>query len=75
MAANIYPVCIYPHPEEQDLTQGQFLSGVLTGLNSVFTFLTGCNTKIKDPIWPYFLLIAGGRIVGSIPFFKGICAV
>ena len=30
-------ICIYPTPlHEQDGTQGQFLSGVLTGLNSVF---------------------------------------
>ena len=41
----------------------------LTGLNLEFSFsLTGCHTKVKDPGWPYYLLIARGRIVGFISF-------
>ena len=40
----------------------------LTGLNSEFSFsLTGCLTKAKDLILPYYLTMAGGRIVGFIP--------
>ena len=28
------------------------------------------NTKFKEPILPYNLFIAGGRIIGCIPFSK-----
>ena len=41
----------------------------LTGLNSEFSFsLTSCLTKAEEPSLPYYLLIAGGRIIGFIPF-------
>ena len=41
----------------------------LTGLNSEFSFsLTCCLTKAKEPSLLYYLLIAGGRIIGFIPF-------
>ena len=41
----------------------------LTGLNSEFSFsYTSCLTKAEEPSLPYYLLIAGGRIIGSIPF-------
>ena len=41
----------------------------LTGLNSEFSFsYTSCHTKVKEPSLLYYLLIAGGRIVGFIPF-------
>ena len=26
----------------------------LTGLNSKFSFLTGCHTKVKEPSLPYY---------------------
>ena len=38
----------------------------LTGLNSEFSFSkTSCITKAEEP---YYLPIAGGRIIGFIPF-------
>ena len=41
----------------------------LTGLNSEFSFsLTSCFTKAEEPSLPYYLPIAGGRIIGFIPF-------
>ena len=41
----------------------------LTGLNSDFSFsLTICLTKAEEPSLLYYLPIAGGRIIGSIPF-------
>ena len=41
----------------------------LTGLNSEFSFsYTSCLTKAEEPSLPYYLLIAGGRIFGFIPF-------
>ena len=41
----------------------------LTGLNSEFSFsLTSCLTKAEEPSLPYYLLIAGGRLIGFIPF-------
>ena len=51
----------------------QFFKLSLTGLNSEFSFFkTGCHTKIKKPNLPYYLLIAGGRIVGRILFPKAL---
>ena len=41
----------------------------LTGLYSEFSFsLTSCLTKAEEPSRSYYLLIAGGRIIGFIPF-------
>ena len=41
----------------------------LTGFNSEFSFsLTSCRTKTEEPSPPYYLPIAGGRIIGFIPF-------
>ena len=41
----------------------------LTGLNSEFSFSwTSCFTKAEEPSLPYHLPIAGGRIIGFIPF-------
>ena len=46
-----------------------FLKRSLTGLNSEFSFSkTSCLTKAEEPSLPYYLPIAGGRIIGSIPF-------
>ena len=41
----------------------------LTGLNSGFSFTyTSCLTKAKELSLPHYLTIAGGRIIGFIPF-------
>ena len=41
----------------------------LTGLNSEFSFSkTSCLTKAEEPSLSYYLAIAGGRIIGFIPF-------
>ena len=41
----------------------------LTGFNSEFSFsYTCCLTKAEEPSLPYYLPIAGGRIIGFIPF-------
>ena len=41
----------------------------LTGLNSEFSFsLTSCLTKAEEPSLSYYLPIAGGIIIGFIPF-------
>ena len=41
----------------------------LTGLNSELSFSsTGCQTKAKELSLLYYLPIAGGRIIGFIPF-------
>ena len=46
-----------------------FCKRSLTGLNSEFFFsLTSCLTKAEKRSLPYYLLIAGGRITGFIPF-------
>ena len=43
----------------------------LIGLNSEFSFFwTGCRTKVKEHSLPYYLPIAGGRIIGFIPFSR-----
>ena len=43
----------------------------LTGLNSEFSFsYTSCLTKAEEPSLSYYLPIAGGRIIGFIPFPK-----
>ena len=50
------------------MTQGQFLNRSLTGLSSEFSFSkTSCLTKAEEPSLPYYLPIAGGRIIGFIP--------
>ena len=41
----------------------------LTGLNSEYSFsLTSCLTKAEEPSLSYYLPIAGGRVIGFIPF-------
>ena len=48
----------------------------LTGLNSEFFFsLTSCLAKAEEPSPSYNLPIAGGRIIGFIPFPKSIIAM
>ena len=44
-----------------------------TGLISEFSFSeTSCLTKAEEPSLPYYLPIAGGRIIGFIPFPRGL---
>ena len=44
---------------------------ILTGLNSEFSFSkTSCLTKAEESSMPYYLPIAGGRIIGFIPFTR-----
>ena len=52
-------------PLGQDMTQGQFFKRSLTGLNSEFSF-----SPAEEPSLPYYLPIAGGRIIGFIPFSR-----
>ena len=61
---------IYPTPPlGQDMTQGQFFKRSLTGFNSEFSiYSTSCLTKAEEPSLPYYLPIAGRRIIGFIPF-------
>ena len=43
----------------------------LAGFNSEFSFSwTSCLTKAEEPSLPYYLPIAGGRIIGFIPFSR-----
>ena len=50
-------------PLGQDMTQSQFFKRSLTGFNSEYSF-----TKAEEPSLSYYLPIAGGRIIGFIPF-------
>ena len=61
---------IYPTPPlGQDMTKAQFFKRSLAGLNSEFSFSqTSCLTKAEEPSLPNYLPIAGGRIIGFIPF-------
>ena len=65
-----YCISYLPTPAiGQDMTQGQFLKRGLTGFNSEFSFSkNSCLTKAEEPSLPYYLPIAGGRIIGFIPF-------
>ena len=49
-----------------DMTQGQFLSGVWQVWTQFFLLLD--LTKAEEPSLPYYLPIAGGRIIGFMPF-------
>ena len=56
-------------PSHKDTPQSQFLKWSSTGLNSKFSFFKiSCHTNIKKPSLPNYLPIAGGRILGSMPF-------
>ena len=55
-------------PLGQDITQGQSFKWSLTVLNSEFSFYTSCLTKAEEISLPYYLPIAGGKIIGFIPF-------
>ena len=63
-------VFTYPPPWAECGTRSDFKRNT-TGLNSVFSFsLVGCHTKIKEPNLLSYWLIAGGRIVGFMPFLR-----
>ena len=68
-------VCVYlPNlfPHSECYTRGIFTES-LTGLNSEFFFSeTGYFTSVKEPSLPYYLLIAEGRIVGCITYWRVI---
>ena len=56
-------------PLGQDMTQDQFFKRNLTGFNSEISFSkTSCLTKAEEPSLSYYLAVAGGRIIGFIPF-------
>ena len=65
--------CVFVYVFTQPLRTswiGQSISrGSVTGLNSEFSFsLTDCLSKAREPILPYYLPIAGGRIIVLITF-------
>ena len=42
-----------------------------TGRNSEYSFLeASCHAKVKEPSLPYYLSIAGRRIIGFVPFLR-----
>ena len=64
-----YCMCAFTKPSAQaGCDKVNFLSS-LTGLNSEFFFSkTNNHTKVKELSLPYYIPIAGGRIVGFMPF-------
>ena len=66
---------IYPTPSAREGydTWSFFFKRDLTGLNSDFSFSkTSCLTKAEEPSLPYYLPIAGGRIIGFIPLPRAL---
>ena len=61
---------IYPTPPlGQDMTQGQFLSGVYqVWIQSFPSPRLVASPRLKNLVCPTILPIAGGRIIGFIPF-------
>ncbi len=56
-------------PLRQEMTQGQFLSGVQqVWIQSFPSPRLVASPRLKNPSLPYYLPIAGGRIIGFIPF-------
>ena len=66
-ACSIYENYIYlPNPSARSIFKRS-----LTGLNSEFSFsYTSCLTKAEELSPSYYLPIAGGRIIGFIPFLR-----
>ena len=67
--------CMYlPNPSAHTECETRLIfRRVSTGLNSQFSFSkTSCHTKVEENSPPYYLLIAGGRIIRFITFPKGI---
>ena len=62
-------ILIYQHHSSGRIWQRSIFKLKLTGLNSEFSFFeTSWLTKAEDPSLPYYLSIAGGIIIGFIPF-------
>ena len=63
-------ICIFTNPSARvGYDRRSIFKRSLTGLNSEFSFSeTSCLTKAVEPSLPYYLPIAGGRIIGFIPF-------
>ena len=64
------PLSYLPNPSTRaGYDTGSIFKRSLTGLNSEFSFsYTSCLTKPEEPSLSYYLPIAGGRIIGFIPF-------
>ena len=62
--------CYLPNPSAREgYDTRSIFKRSLTGLNSEFFFSkTSCLTKAEEPSLSYYLPIAGGRIIGFIPF-------
>ena len=65
---NLYSYLPTP-PLGQDMTQGQFLSGVLqVWIQSFLSPRLVASPRLKNLVCPTILPVAGGRIIGFIPF-------
>ena len=67
---NIYALSYLPNPSARaGYDTRSIFKRSLTGLNSEFSFsYTSCLTKAEEHSLPYYLPIAGRRIIGFIPF-------
>ena len=73
MMGNIYIIIfIFTNPSTQaGYDTRSIFKRSLTGWNSEFSFsYTSCPTKAEEFSLPYNLPVAGGRIVGFIPFLR-----
>ena len=63
-------VYVFTNPSSwEGCDTGSIFQGSLTCLNSEISFSkTGCLTKAKEPSLPYYLPLAGRRIIRFIPF-------
>ena len=66
----IYKIIIFTNPTARvGYDTRSIFKWSLMGLNSEFSFSwTSCLTKVEELSLPYYLSIAGGRIIGFIPF-------
>ena len=53
------------------MTQGQIFKAGFNNSKSELSFQSDCHTTVKEPIQPYYLFIAGRRIVGIHTLPKG----
>ena len=69
VCTNIH-ICIFTNPSARaGYDTRSIFKRSLTGLNSEFSFSkTSCLTKAEEPSLPYYLPIAGERIIEFIPF-------
>ena len=67
---DLWPLIIFTNPSARaGYDTRSIFKWSLTGLNSEFSFsLISCLTKAEEPNLSYYLPIAGGRIIGFIPF-------